>query len=118
MEVISTENIMGNASLMFYHLQNIFTVIISFGSQNGLWWRQRFWFYCEEAMVSRGLVIGQEQGQMVKATLIEHASMPLNFKSSAISLALSFSIGAMLHNLSLSPLLLQQLNSRQCFNLY
>lgn len=30
---------MGNASLMFYSLQNIFTVIISFGSQNRLWWR-------------------------------------------------------------------------------
>lgn len=75
-------------------------------------------FYCEETTVSRGLVIGQEQEQVVKATRVELASTPLDFKSSAISLALSFSIGTMLHNLSLPPFLLPQLNSRQCLNLY
>lgn len=63
-------------------------------------------FYCEETSVSRGPVIGQEQEQGVKATMIELAPMPLDFKSSAISLALSFSIGTVLHNLSLPPFLL------------
>lgn len=33
--------IMGNAGLMFYCLQNIFTVIISLDAQNGFWWRPR-----------------------------------------------------------------------------
>lgn len=75
-------------------------------------------FYGKETTVSRGLVIGQEQEQVVKVITIELASTPLDFKSSAVSLAQSFSIGTMLHNLSLLPFLLQQLNSRQCFNLY
>lgn len=83
---------MGNASLMFQHLQNIFTVIILFDSQNGPWWRQSgyYCFIVEKPWFIEALSLARSRWPNM-TVIIALASMPLDFKSSTFSLALSFS---------------------------
>lgn len=110
---------MGNASLMLYRLQNIFTVIISFGSQNRLWWRQSdyYGFIVEKPQSAK--VLSWARMGWPKAAARELESGPLDSQSSGGSFlpgSKFLKISSTLHNLSLSLSLPPQLDSRQFYN--
>ena len=75
---------MGKVGLMVYCLQNIFTVIISFDSQNGFWWRQSdyYGFIMEKPQFIE--VPSLARTRWAKATVIELASMALDYKFSVL----------------------------------